>query len=67
VDFSVGAEKGALSAEVYIKNAFHSDGQLNCYISCGSTCQTSYPGLPEPLYIVPVQPLTVGVKFGQKF
>ncbi len=55
VDFSVGADKGSVSAELYIKNAFNSDGELNRQNPFGY------------LYIIPVQPMTVGLKIGQKF
>ncbi len=66
-DVSFGAEKGGMSAELFIKNLFNTHASLNNYIPCGATCNASYPGLPTPLYVVPIQPLTVGLKFGQKF
>jgi outer membrane receptor protein involved in Fe transport len=67
-DFAFGGEKGALSAEVFIKNAFDSRGQLNRYTPCTiSICAATYPGVPQAVYVVPTQPLTVGVRVGQKF
>jgi len=66
-DFSFGASRGPLSTELYIKNAFNTHAALNNYIPCGATCDVSYPGLPAPRYVVPIQPLTIGLRFGQKF
>ncbi|MDB5445566.1 MAG: TonB-dependent receptor [Phenylobacterium sp.] len=67
-DFSVGAEKDRLSVELYIKNAFDSHGQINRYTPCTvSVCAADVPGIPKAVYVVPVQPMTVGMRFGQKF
>ena len=69
-DFSVGAERGALSIELFVKNAFDTRGQLNRYTSCTTNiCGVGYPaaGVTPAIYIVPTQPLTVGVKVGQTF
>ena len=66
-DASIGAEKDKMSAELFVKNLFNTRAALNNYIPCGSTCNASYPGLPTPRYVVPIQPLTVGLRFGQKF
>ncbi|QUD87395.1 TonB-dependent receptor [Phenylobacterium montanum] len=66
-DFAFGAEHGSMSAELYVKNAFNTHASLNNFLPCGSTCALSFPGLPTPRYVVPVQPLTVGLRFGQKF
>ena len=66
-DFSFGAEHGSMSTELYVKNAFNTHASLNNYLPCGSTCSLSFPGLPTPRYVVPIQPLTVGLRFGQKF
>lgn len=67
-DFAVGAERGAMSLELYVKNAFDTHGQLNRWTPCTiSVCTSAIPGTPEALYITPIQPLTVGLKFGQKF
>jgi len=67
-DFSVGGEKGNLSAELFIKNAFDSRGQVNRYTPCTTgICAAAYPGIPPAVYVVPIQPLTVGIRFGQKF
>jgi outer membrane receptor protein involved in Fe transport len=67
-DFAVGAEKDHVSVELFIKNAFDSRGQLNRYTPCTTAiCGVGYPGVPAALYVVPIQPLTVGIRIGQKF
>ncbi len=67
-DFSFGAEKDKRSIELFIKNAFDTHGQLNRYTPCTtSTCAPSYPGVPAAVYVVPIQPLTVGIRVGQAF
>jgi iron complex outermembrane recepter protein len=79
VDFSVGAERGKTSLEVFVKNAFDSRGQLNRFTPCTtSVCAPGYPGgvgsngiaypaTPGAVYVVPIQPLTIGIRLGQKF
>ncbi|MGI8841362.1 MAG: TonB-dependent receptor [Caulobacteraceae bacterium] len=79
VDFSFGAERGKTSMEVFINNAFDSHGQLNRYTPCTtSVCAPGYPGgvgsngiaypaTPAAVYVVPTQPLTVGIRLAQKF
>jgi iron complex outermembrane receptor protein len=59
VDMSAGVTHDETSASIFLKNAFDERGQLYRYSEC-SICQT-HP------YIVPITPLTFGVKFGQKF
>ncbi len=68
VDFSFGAEKDHRTMEVFIKNAFDTRGQINRYTPCTtSVCAVGYTGVPAAVYVVPTQPLTVGIRFGQKF
>lgn len=55
-------KKGDTSASIFLKNAFDERGQVYRYVSCGANC-IRYPNN----YVVTIQPLTVGVKFGQKF
>jgi outer membrane receptor protein involved in Fe transport len=62
VDVSAGMEVKSFHYEVYLNNAFDKRAVLNKYaecdvLLCGAIAQ----------YIVPNQPRTVGVKFGQKF
>ena len=73
-DFSVGAEKGAISVELFVKNAFNAHGQANRSTPCTiSTCATSTASNAYPdttynfVYVTPIQPMTVGIRFGQKF
>ena len=67
-DFSFGAEKNQRSVELFLKNAFDTRGQLNRFTPCTtSVCAPSYPGVPAAVYVVPIQPLTVGIRIGQKF
>ncbi len=73
-DFSVGAERGRTSLELFIKNAFDTRGQLNRFTPCTvSVCASAYPnaapsGFVSPaLYEVPIHPLTVGIKLGETF
>jgi iron complex outermembrane receptor protein len=66
-DVSLGAEKDRMTAELFIKNLFNTRASLNNYIPCGSLCNATFPGIPSPRYVVPIQPLTIGLKFGQKF
>ena len=66
-DFSFGAEKDKRTIELFIKNAFDTHGQLNRYTPCTtSTCAPSYPGVPAAVYVVPIQPLTIGIRVGQE-
>ena len=67
-DFSFGVEKDHKTAELFIKNAFDTRGQLNRYTPCTvSVCAASYPGIPAAIYVVPIQPMTLGIRFGQTF
>jgi iron complex outermembrane recepter protein len=67
-DFSFGAEKDKRTIELFLKNAFDVRGQLNRYTPCTtSTCAPAYPGVPAAVYVVPIQPLTVGIRVGQSF
>ena len=67
-DFSVGVEHEKTSIELFIKNAFDERGQQNRYTPCTTNvCATGYPGVAPAVYVVPIQPLTVGLKVGEKF
>jgi outer membrane receptor protein involved in Fe transport len=79
VDFSLGAERDKTSVELFVKNAFDERGQVNRYTPCTTAiCAPSYPGgvgangvpfpaTPAAVYVVPIQPLTIGIRLGQKF
>ncbi len=69
-DFSAGVEHDKTSIEVFIKNAFDERGQQNRYTPCTTNvCAPvgGYATVAPAIYVVPIQPLTVGVKVGQKF
>ncbi len=67
-DLTAGIERNHLSFEVYLKNAFDSRGQTNRYTPCTlAICGVPYPGTPPAIYVVPIQPLTVGIRVGQTF
>ncbi len=66
-DFSFGMERGGMSGELFVKNAFNTHASLNNYVPCGSTCTQSFAGVPADRYVVPIQPVTVGLRLGQKF
>jgi outer membrane receptor protein involved in Fe transport len=68
VDLTAGIEKNNLSLELYVKNLFDERGQVNRYTSCTtSICTAIVPGIPQGIYVIPTQPLTVGLRLSQKF
>ncbi|HEY2481739.1 MAG TPA: TonB-dependent receptor [Caulobacteraceae bacterium] len=68
VDFSVGAEHDKSSVELFVKNAFDERGQIDRFTPCTTAvCAPGYPGVPPAVYVIPTQPLTIGLRVGQKF
>ena len=68
VDLAAGIERNRLSLEVFAKNIFDNRGQENRDTPCTiSICTAVVPGVPQALYVVPVQPLTVGIRLAQRF
>jgi iron complex outermembrane receptor protein len=61
-DFSTGITRDNLTASIFLKNAFDERGQVYRYLACGANC-INHPNV----YVVTIQPLTVGIKLGQKF
>ncbi|MBO9559339.1 MAG: TonB-dependent receptor [Caulobacter sp.] len=60
-DFSAGVGRDNWTFQAFLENAFDKRASLNRYAECAETvCGTQ-------VYIVPNQPRTFGVKFGQKF
>jgi iron complex outermembrane receptor protein len=59
-DLSGGVQKGGLSGQLYVSNVFDRRAQLTRFVECATTTCN------QP-YIIPTQPRTVGIKFGQKF
>ena len=60
-DFSAGLERNGWSISAYLKNATDERASLNRSVQCPETVCGAKP------YIVPNQPRTLGIKFGQKF
>jgi len=68
VDLSLGAEHDKSSVELFVKNAFDERGQVDRFTPCTtSVCAPGYPGVPPAVYVIPTQPLTIGLRLGQKF
>ena len=60
-DFSIGTAMNKWTLEAYAKNIFDKRGELGRYSECGASfCFRNYR-------IVPIPPLSFGIKFGQKF
>jgi iron complex outermembrane receptor protein len=74
LDLALGAERGKTSFEVFVKNATDTRGQTNRFSPC-DTCEapTPNPGIPPSqqvapaIYVSVIQPLTVGIRLGQRF
>jgi outer membrane receptor protein involved in Fe transport len=76
-DFSIGVKKNTWALELFVKNAFDEDGQLGRFFQCSEAiCGNdisgpAYPAPPEyangQVYIVPVQPRTIGLRWSQEF
>jgi outer membrane receptor protein involved in Fe transport len=79
LDLSFGAEHDKTALEIFIKNAWDERGQVNRYTPCTtSVCAPgypagvgsngiAYPATPPAVYVVPIQPLTIGIRLSQKF
>lgn len=66
---SAGLSSDSRRIEVFVKNLFDSHGALNAKTSCAlGTCgSTSVPGVPQAMYVAPIQPRTIGIQFSQDF
>jgi hypothetical protein len=62
----VGADRGRTSIELFIKNAFDERGEINRSAPC-TTCEVPNGTQPAIVYVFPITPLLVGLRFGQKF
>ena len=69
MDLSFGVLKNGLSVEFFAKNLTDSLGQQNRFTPCTvSVCSANYgAGYPQAIYVVPITPRLIGIKFGQKF
>jgi iron complex outermembrane receptor protein len=59
-DLSTGMLKNGLMGQLYLSNVFDKRAQLTRFVECATTTCN------QP-YIIPTQPRTIGIKFGQKF
>jgi iron complex outermembrane recepter protein len=66
MDLTAGIDEKGWTAELFIKNALNTHGQEYRYVECGNDC-TGDAQQYDLVHIYPTQPLTIGVKFGQKF
>jgi outer membrane receptor protein involved in Fe transport len=60
VDFDAGITKNRLSLSLFVKNAFNELGEVNRSVECTI-------GICSRVYVLPIQPLTVGLKLAQRF
>ncbi len=82
VDFSIGVKKNNWSLSLFVKNAFDERGQLGRFFQCSepvcgnaiSDPDNGIPVWPVPsayadgqVYVVPVQPRTIGLRWSQEF
>jgi hypothetical protein len=60
VNLSAGVERNGMHVDVRLNNAINTLGELTRFAACTpTTCN-------QP-YVIPVQPRTVWLQFGQKF
>ena len=67
VDLSAGVSNDSFSASVFLKNATDERGQIYRYAECPANVCATQINHSGVTYIVPITPLTIGIKFGQKF
>jgi outer membrane receptor protein involved in Fe transport len=79
LDLSIGATRGNTSVEIFAKNVTDTRGELNRYTPCTTAIcapaysagvganSIAYPATPAAVYVVPVQPMTIGIRLGEKF
>jgi hypothetical protein len=68
MDVSAGVSTDSFSASIFIKNLTDDRGEIYRYAECpANVCATQQFNHRGVVYIVPIEPLTFGVKFGQKF
>jgi iron complex outermembrane receptor protein len=62
VDLATGFTQGRSSVELFVNNALDKRGEVTRFAECNPTLCA-----PVATYIAVIQPLTVGLRFGQKF
>ena len=59
-DLTAGLDRGSWRVAAYVKNLFDDKGQNDRFVSCASS-------VCSRVYVIPIRPRTVGVRFGQDF
>jgi iron complex outermembrane receptor protein len=60
IDLTAGVAQGSWRAEAYVKNLFDENGQNDRFVACASS-------VCSRVYVIPIQPRTIGIRFGQDF
>jgi len=60
-DFAAGLGKDGWRAELFLTNAFDEDGQVSRFAQCAEAVCGSQ------VYVVPIRPRTIGIRFSQEF
>ena len=60
VDLTAGVSQGSWRVEAYVKNVFDENGQIDRSVACASS-------VCSRVYVNPIQPRTIGLRFGQDF
>jgi iron complex outermembrane receptor protein len=60
VDLTAGVAQGSWRIEAYVKNVFDENGQIDRFVACASS-------VCSRVYVNPIQPRTIGLRFGQNF
>jgi iron complex outermembrane receptor protein len=60
VDLTAGLDKGSWRVEAFVKNLFDEYGQIDRFVQCASD-------VCSRVYINPIRPRTIGLRFGQSF
>jgi outer membrane receptor protein involved in Fe transport len=67
-DLNAGIAKDNWTLDLSLLNAFDTRAQLYRYAECTiAVCGSTVPGVPKGIYVVPNRPMTISIKFGQKF
>ena len=66
VDLVAGVKRGNWHVEVFAKNLFDERGDLSRYAECTIQVCAGDPVFQQ-VYIVPIRPRLIGIKFGQEF
>lgn len=60
VDAVFGIDRDSWRIEAFVKNLFDEDGQNDRFVQCASA-------VCSRVYVIPIRPRTIGLKFGQTF